>query len=253
MYKVLQTNGSQCYIPSSKPFRIQLCLNCFTIVLQISRPLSNIATSVSIGCVLYKRSQELWASISSHVFYFDTQAYGQGNFHAQNWRIILSAWYVTPISLSLVYANRKVIFCECIRFAGSIPTEVDGFLRVIKIQSTTSFGGEVKPSVPCRRFTACKRTLRAWIEMFRKAKFKSLHFSPKSPDCLPDGSGGHIRIDRTVARPVFQSPTDTNTHDLVTPKRGGKRRPEPMVIIILLLLLDWRIKSFNREYLLSNI
>jgi hypothetical protein len=32
------------------------------------------------------------------------------------------------------------------------------FLRVIKIRSTTSFGGEVKPSVPCRRFTACKRT-----------------------------------------------------------------------------------------------
>jgi hypothetical protein len=28
-----------------------------------------------------------------------------------------------------------------------------------KIRSTTSFGGEVKPSVPCRRFTACKRTL----------------------------------------------------------------------------------------------
>jgi hypothetical protein len=34
----------------------------------------------------------------------------------------------------------------------------DGFLRVIKIRRTTSFGGEVKPSVPCRRFTACKRT-----------------------------------------------------------------------------------------------
>jgi hypothetical protein len=47
------------------------------------------------------------------------------------------------------------------RFSGSIPTEGDGFLRVIKIRSTTSFGGEVKPSVPCRRFTACKRTLRA--------------------------------------------------------------------------------------------
>jgi hypothetical protein len=30
-------------------------------------------------------------------------------------------------------------------------------LRVIsdKIRSTPSFGGEVKPSVPCRRFTAC--------------------------------------------------------------------------------------------------
>jgi hypothetical protein len=30
-----------------------------------------------------------------------------------------------------------------------------------KIRSTPSFGGEVKPSVPCRRFTACKITLRA--------------------------------------------------------------------------------------------
>ena len=28
-----------------------------------------------------------------------------------------------------------------------------------KILSTPSFGGEVKPSVPCRRFTACKRSL----------------------------------------------------------------------------------------------
>jgi hypothetical protein len=92
----------------------------------------------------------------------------------------------------------------------SIPTEVNGFLRVIKIRSTTSFGGEIKPSVPCRRFTACKR----------KEK--------KSPDCLPDGSGCHIRIDRTVARPVGQSPTATNANDLVTSERGGKRRPEPI-------------------------
>ena len=28
-----------------------------------------------------------------------------------------------------------------------------------KILSTHSFGGEVKPSVPCRRFAACKRSL----------------------------------------------------------------------------------------------
>ena len=33
-----------------------------------------------------------------------------------------------------------------------------------KIRSTPSFGGEVKPSVPCRRFGACKRSLMAWIE-----------------------------------------------------------------------------------------
>jgi hypothetical protein len=31
---------------------------------------------------------------------------------------------------------------------GSNPAKEDGFLRVIKIRSTTSFGGEVKPSVP---------------------------------------------------------------------------------------------------------
>jgi hypothetical protein len=36
-----------------------------------------------------------------------------------------------------------------LRFAGSNPAEDDGFLRVIKITSTTSFGGDVKPSSPC--------------------------------------------------------------------------------------------------------
>jgi hypothetical protein len=45
------------------------------------------------------------------------------------------------------------------RFAGSNPAEDDGFSRVMKIRGTTSFGGEVKSSVPCR--TARKRTLRA--------------------------------------------------------------------------------------------
>jgi hypothetical protein len=48
------------------------------------------------------------------------------------------------------------------KVAGSIPVDVDGFLRAIKIRSKTSFGGEVKPSVPCRRFTTCKRTLRTY-------------------------------------------------------------------------------------------
>jgi hypothetical protein len=34
-------------------------------------------------------------------------------------------------------------------FAGSKPAEDDGLLSTIKIRSTTSFGGEVKPSVLC--------------------------------------------------------------------------------------------------------
>ena len=38
-----------------------------------------------------------------------------------------------------------------------------------KILSTPSFGGEVKPSVPCRRFAACKRSLNvAWKSTFRQ-------------------------------------------------------------------------------------
>ena len=43
------------------------------------------------------------------------------------------------------------------KFAGSNPAEAVGK----KILSTPSFGWEVKPSVPCRRFTACKRFLNA--------------------------------------------------------------------------------------------
>jgi hypothetical protein len=45
------------------------------------------------------------------------------------------------------------------KFAGSNPAEAVGLLRAKKILSTPSFGGEVKPSVPCRRFAACTRTL----------------------------------------------------------------------------------------------
>ena len=40
------------------------------------------------------------------------------------------------------------------KFAGSNPAEA-----VKRILSKPSFGGEVKPSVPCRRFAACKRYL----------------------------------------------------------------------------------------------
>ena len=42
------------------------------------------------------------------------------------------------------------------KFAGSNPAEAVGFFRAKKILSTPSFGREVKPFVPCRRFMACK-------------------------------------------------------------------------------------------------
>jgi hypothetical protein len=37
------------------------------------------------------------------------------------------------------------------RFTGSNLADDDGFLRAIKIRSTTYFGGEVKPAVPCHK------------------------------------------------------------------------------------------------------
>ena len=43
------------------------------------------------------------------------------------------------------------------------------FLRAKKILSTPSFGVEVKPSVPCRRFAACKRSLNG-VEVVISAK-----------------------------------------------------------------------------------
>ena len=65
-----------------------------------------------------------------------------------------------------------VVSYERVKPRGSVlafDTQVRGFKpgrsrRIFqgeKILSTPSFGGEVKPSVPCRRFTACKRYLNA--------------------------------------------------------------------------------------------
>ena len=66
------------------------------------------------------------------------------------------------------------------QFAGSNPAEAVRFLRGEKILSTPSFGGEVKPSVPCRRFSACKRSLNvAWKSTFRQ-NYRTT-FSPKVP------------------------------------------------------------------------
>ena len=45
------------------------------------------------------------------------------------------------------------------KFAGSQPDRSPRIFRTKNIFSAPSFGGEVKPSVPCRSFTGCKRSL----------------------------------------------------------------------------------------------
>jgi hypothetical protein len=53
------------------------------------------------------------------------------------------------------------------KFAELHPAEAVGFFRA-KNYSTPSFGGEIKPSVLCRSFTACKRSL----NVTRKTAFR---------------------------------------------------------------------------------
>jgi hypothetical protein len=54
------------------------------------------------------------------------------------------------------------------------PNEAVGFLGQKKILSTPSFGEEVKPSVPCRSFTACKRSLNVTWKSIFKAKLPDI-------------------------------------------------------------------------------
>ena len=49
-----------------------------------------------------------------------------------------------------------------------------------KILSTLSFGGEVMPSVPCRRFAACKSSLNVMWESTFRQNYRST-FSPTFP------------------------------------------------------------------------
>jgi len=60
------------------------------------------------------------------------------------------------------------------------------FIEVIcvcKILSTPSFGGEEKPSVPCRRFAACKRSLELRGSRILRRNL-SEHFSPTKSSTL---------------------------------------------------------------------
>ena len=49
-----------------------------------------------------------------------------------------------------------------------------------KILSTPSFGGEVKPSVPCRRLAACKRSLNG-VKVVISAKLPDNILAPTVP------------------------------------------------------------------------
>ena len=53
--------------------------------------------------------------------------------------------------------SRGIVLAFSTQVRGFKPFRSRRIFRVKKILSTPSFGGAVKPSIPCRRFAACKR------------------------------------------------------------------------------------------------
>jgi hypothetical protein len=60
-----------------------------------------------------------------------------------------------------------------------------------KILSMPSFGGEVKPSVSCRSFAACKKPLHFWWKSHCRLNLIS-HFSPIIPPFTDRGHSCHL-------------------------------------------------------------
>jgi hypothetical protein len=70
------------------------------------------------------------------------------------------------------------------------PDSGQWIFRAIKVHSMASFGWEIKPSVPCHRFTVCKRTLRAWKRCFVGKIQWTCFFAQVSPASLLNDSAG---------------------------------------------------------------
>ena len=91
-----------------------------------------------------------------------------------------------PKIINLMWSRGSVLaFSTQVR--GFKPGRSRRIFKGEKILSTPSFGGEVKPLVPCRRFAACKRSLNG-VEVV---------ISAKSPTVPPSAA----RISRVVEAP----------------------------------------------------
>ena len=93
---------------------------------------------------------------------------GYSFYNLQAMQCFLKFWhlvYYSAFPLSVALSDVSTLVVQWLsyspldpRFAGSIPAWVDGFFQSVKILRMISFGREVKPWVPCRRFTARKGT-----------------------------------------------------------------------------------------------
>jgi hypothetical protein len=72
------------------------------------------------------------------------------------------------------FGGLEVTCCPWVpKFAGSQPTEAVGFLGRKKSPARLPSEGEVKPSVPCRSFTVCKRSLNVTCESAFRQNFQT--------------------------------------------------------------------------------
>jgi hypothetical protein len=84
-----------------------------------------------------------------------------------DWRIFVAyldshyfkTLHIKWASIKRLQWSRGSVLAFSIQLRGFKPGRRRRIFKGEKILSTPSFGGEVKPSVPCRRFAACKRTL----------------------------------------------------------------------------------------------
>ena len=82
-----------------------------------------------------------------------------------------------------------------------------------KILTTPSFGGEVKPSVPCHRFTARKRTLKCNVEVDILGKITGLISRPQNFHLSLLGSLTSCRTWRHLAVKVGMVRTTKGKHN----------------------------------------
>ena len=77
----------------------------------------------------------------------------------QIWKYLLFGFCVLYVCRIRLRWSRGSVLAFSTQVRGFKPGRSHRIFRAKKFLSTPSFGGEVKPSVPCRRFAACKRFL----------------------------------------------------------------------------------------------
>jgi hypothetical protein len=122
--------------------------------------------------VQWIRFPGLWSLCEAFYFPAECSTCGMGNMLRLAASVVwwLACWPLVP------------------EFAGSNPAEAVGFFSDdIKIHSMPSFGGEIKPSVPCRCFTACKRSVHLPWKWHVVRKIESAIFLAHTPSLANRG------------------------------------------------------------------